>query len=574
MQPTTHSQRREPRGRVAALQQRRLVAVLAMGLSLIAGLLITPQVAHAAWTDTAYTYDGSAGSTLSDRWRAFAPSYVIYADARSTVEAAQVIDDLAIAGHIDEYKTEAVVMTPSNGTSWDATADLANFEAFERSLASRYALNNLKVIGIGSGATFVNNVLSQHAFTVAGILTYGGTIDPTLTSTIPVPTYVHAERAVADYYIDANDAVRTEQAGQTGYYRNPDKNLSLQQVVFSKQSDKKESVAAAFQNAWKTVFSKNYRFSMNEIEFYAAGFDPLANPNTWRLDTYPMYDELGITVNTMLQDVTGAGVSLWHEYLPKSTTRAKAHTVPLVVMLHGNGNDNRTQAETSGWPEFAAKNNIMLVAPEWQGSSGYTALGDAGTMALLDLLFAKYPQIDPSRVYLTGLSAGAMSSYGFGANNVQKIAAVAGSSAPFAPASLLTTVENEKVPGNYLPMYTIAGTADMYHPLPVKTTGLYTAIRAYALLNDITVQPVADLTLNPLFGTTLDGPGWTQLAGTPAMIGTFSNDQGVMIKLVGLDPYAHWNYKPAISDIWAFLSQYSRNMTTGELIITPGHGPK
>jgi len=31
-------------------------------------------------------------------------------------------------------------------------------------------------------------------------------------------------------------------------------------------------------------------------------------------------------------------------------------------------------------------------------------------MAILDLLLAKYPQIDPSRVYFTGLSAGAMNS--------------------------------------------------------------------------------------------------------------------------------------------------------------------
>ena len=42
-----------------------------------------------------------------------------------------------------------------------------------------------------------------------------------------------------------------------------------------------------------------------------------------------------------------------------------------------------------------------------------------------------------------------------------------------------------------------------------------------------------------------------------------------MIKLVGLDPYGHWNYKPAAQDIWAFLSRYRRDLTTGKLQVTP-----
>jgi hypothetical protein len=54
------------------------------------------------------------------------------------------------------------------------------------------------------------------------------------------------------------------------------------------------------------------------------------------------------------------------------------------------------------------------------------------------------------------------------------------------------------------------------------------------------------------------------------MIGTLSNSQGVMIKLVGLDPYSHWNYKPAAVDIWAFLSRYSRDLTTGKLVVARG----
>ena len=63
----------------------------------------------------------------------------------------------------------------------------------------------------------------------------------------------------------------------------------------------------------------------------------------------------------------------------------------------------------------------------------------------------------------------------------------------------------------------------------------------HALLNGITVADSPDLAVNEVFGLKLDGPGWSELAGRRAMVGTLSNQQGVMIKLVALDPYGHWN---------------------------------
>ena len=68
-----------------------------------------------------------------------------------------------------------------------------------------------------------------------------------------------------------------------------------------------------------------------------------------------------------------------------------------------------------------------------------------------------------------------------------------------------------------------------------------------------------------MFGLKLEGPGWSELAGRRAMVGTLSNRQGVMIKLVALDPYGHWNFKPAAEDMWAFLSQFRRDPATGAL---------
>lgn len=94
----------------------------------------------------------------------------------------------------------------------------------------------------------------------------------------------------------------------------------------------------------------------------------------------------------------------------------------------------------------------------------------------------------------------------------------------------------------------------MYKPLPVNDAPriFYIAIRGYALLDDITDPDAPDLKVNELFGLKLNGQGWGELGGTHAMIGTLSNNQGVMIKLVGLEPYGHWNYNPPAADAWAF----------------------
>lgn len=518
-----------------------------------------------------YSDDRTSTSTIQDRDPGYRPTYLVYADRQlSADEAKKLVDDLGLTQHVQEYKTRLFVVGPSNGTTYDDAADLTAYQNFLRSHRS----SNLKIIAVGEGATFVNNVIAKHAYSVAGILTYGGTIAPDSVSNMPVPAYVHsANAAVAKQYIQASGA--TEKAEQPGWttYTNPGAHKELQRVVVSKLSDARENLSQAFGNAWKTVFSRNYRLYMSLIESYNQAFNPLQYTDPWELEPYVMYDDLGMSYEAVAEDMPGFGMSLRYEYVPKTARSSAPKSVPLVIMMHGNGNDPRIQGESAGWPEVAARNNVILASIEWQGrtaqGTAYVALGEKGTMAVLDKLLAKYPQIDPGRVYLTGLSAGAVNSCSFGINNVSRIAAVEASSAPFGNPALLEAAKKVKAQGNYLPIYSIAGNHDMYKPLPVNETprSFYTVIRAFALLDDITVPDAPDLKVNELFGLKLDGPGWGELGGTHAMIGTLSNSQGVMIKLVALDPYGHWNFKPAAADAWTFLSRYRRDLTTGRLLV-------
>jgi poly(3-hydroxybutyrate) depolymerase len=519
-----------------------------------------------------YTDNRATSSTIHDRGPSYAPTYLIYVDKQRTADdAKQLIDALGLAPHLDEYKGRAVVVAPSDGTAF-GPADLAVFQDLLRTRRS----SNLKVIGIGDGATFVNSVISQHAFAVAGVFTYGGTVQKGVVSSIPVPAYVHgSDPAIARVYIGANGATVREDSDAFTVYSNPTPHAGLQRVVVSKLPDAKESVAAAFQNAWKTVFSRNYRLYMTQTESYSQGFDPNDHTEPWELEPYVMFDELGIRYEAVTEELPGLGLSLRYEYVPLKALGAAPRSVPLVIMLHGNGNDPRIQGESSGWVEVAARHTVVLTSIEWQGRTAqdttFAAVGEAGTMAILDRLLAKYPQLDPSRVYFTGLSAGAMNSFSYGVNNLGRIAGVAGHSAPFGPPTLLDAVAKAKGADRYLPMYAIAGNRDMYKPLPVNQTSrsFYTVIRAFAELNDIPAPEAPDLTLNEMFGLKLEGSGWGELAGRRALTGTLSNRKGAVIKLVALDPYGHWNFKPAAEDMWAFLSQFQRDLITGALQVAP-----
>jgi hypothetical protein len=521
-----------------------------------------------------YTETRPTPSTFRDRGASYAPTYLIYADTqRSAGEARKLIDDLGMLAHLDEYKARAFVVGPVNGAAYDAAADLAAFQNLLRTRRS----SNLKIIAVGAGATFVNNVISKHAFAVAGILTYGGSLEKGVSSSVPVPAYVHAsDAAVGKLYVDANGATKkVEDSTAATSYVNPGAHEGLQRVVVSKRPDAGENMAQAFQNAWKTVFSRNYRLYMSRMESYAQGFDPNNFTEPWELEPFVMYDELGVRYEAVTEELPTLGLSLRYEYVPSKALRASPKSVPLVIMLHGNGNDSRIQGESSGWVEIAARDTLMLTSIEWQGrTSGdttFAAIGEAGTMAILDRLLTRYPQIDPSRIYFTGLSAGAMNSFTYGLNNLARIAGVAGHSAPFGPPALLDAAAKNKGAGKYLPMYAIAGNKDMYKPLPVNDTprSFYTVVRAFAMVDDITVPDAPNLSVNEMFGLKLDGPGWSELGGRRAMIGTLSNTRGVMIRLVALDPYGHWNYKPAAEDMWTFLSQFRRDPQTGVLQTIP-----
>ena len=150
-------------------------------------------------------------ATLADR--TVNPTYFIYFNGAVT-DPMSVVRNFGMERHIDAYLATVYVVNPANGKSYSSTADL---EVYYKLLEKLRIINDLKLIGRGTGATFINNVLSLHAEAVAGILTIGGSVNSRLNPVV-VPTYAAGRnKEVVSHYIRANHAL---EAGG-GVWKNP-----------------------------------------------------------------------------------------------------------------------------------------------------------------------------------------------------------------------------------------------------------------------------------------------------------------------------------------------------------------
>ncbi len=145
-------------------------------------------------------------------------------------------------------------------------------------------------------------------------------------------------------------------------------------------------------------------------------------------DPWPSLTSGGIERHYLLHLPAG-----WH---------AAAAPLPLVIVLHGAAGDARSTADMTGFSPLADRARFIAVYPEgtsigvdpprqtWNagfccGAAVRNQVDDLGFLnALIDRLTTEFP-IDRRRIYLTGLSNGAMLAYRFAAQYPDRIAAIA-----------------------------------------------------------------------------------------------------------------------------------------------------
>ena len=525
-----------------------------------------------------------AGATNFDG-RSFnnAPTFFIYPDTRLDQAGAEaLVDELGLNPVLAANFGSVAVLNPA-GAKYDATAD---FDGFVQ-MFNKARSGNLKVIGIGAGATFVNQVLAPKAADhIAGILTVDGQAArlPKGFSSRGVPAYVAGKTAkkVAAEYIALNAAVP-----QVGHYANPQEELL---TVYTDPVSR--PLGEVFAAAWKDVFGRNFRYNNYNHTHYEGG--QFGQYGAYELEPYTDWEAMGIERIKVEQPMAfgpqgqqGPNVpkQLWYEYWPKELKEGAApKSVPVMVLLHGNANDPRTQAETSGFLQVAGRERFFVVEMEWQGSQSFQAMGQDGVETVIYQLLAKYPQLDPSRVYAEGLSAGSMTATALGIKKSHVFAAVGGHSGglfggmgagPFPGFEAIWNEATQKRGAVETPYCSVFGTKDTTVPYMTpdnwRGNSYLNAWNAYEQMNGMTVNNQMDFSVDPVFGQQLrDRETIRTVKGDGIVIETGQLYKGdkPMIRLVAVMNYGHWNFMPTAQIMWDFFKQYRRDPETKKLIYT------
>ena len=506
----------------------------------------------------------------------FTPFYLVYPDKKvNEVQAMDLIKELGIDQQLNQFGISFGVVNPV-GDTYNNEVD---FKAFQTMVDSLRTFANLKIIGIGNGATFVNQTIANNAGEVAGIVSINGKPGKAVANAAPVPAFVVGKNAanIAKSYIATNKAKLTAKEKQMQIYTNADE--PLLRVVVSNTTT--QTLGEIFQDAWETLLKKNYRFNNFRHTWYEG--QKHGQYGVYELEPFLNLDELKVKRNIVVnEDRFGQSKTLWYEYIPEGVMSAEKGSVPLVLLLHGNNNDPRTQADTSGWIQLAAKEKIFVAELEWQGKPGYAAMGHDGIETTVMALVQKYPQIDPSRIYTEGLSAGAMTSSALGIKKSHLFAAIGAMSGGLFPGGGVfggDAIYNEAVQkrGFVETAYVgVFGTDDAVIRYPKandwKGNSVINAWQVYETMNGMDVVEDYDFGKNEAFGQTVQNPTTIKTNkgdGITMEIGYLNKGNIPLMKLVAVMHYGHWNFQPAAEQMWEHFKHFSRDIKTKKLIYHP-----
>ena len=506
----------------------------------------------------------------------FTPFYLVYPDKKvNEVQAMDLIKELGIDQQLNQFGISFGVVNPV-GDTYNNEVD---FKAFQTMVDSLRTFANLKIIGIGNGATFVNQTIANNAGEVAGIVSINGKPGKAVANAAPVPAFVVGKNAanIAKSYIATNKAKLTAKEKQMQIYTNADE--PLLRVVVSNTTT--QTLGEIFQDAWETLLKKNYRFNNFRHTWYEG--QKHGQYGVYELEPFLNLDELKVKRNIVVnEDRFGQSKTLWYEYIPEGVMSAEKGSVPLVLLLHGNNNDPRTQADTSGWIQLAAKEKIFVAELEWQGKPGYAAMGHDGIETTVMTLVQKYPQIDPSRIYTEGLSAGAMTSSALGIKKSHLFAAIGAMSGGLFPGGGVfggDAIYNEAVQkrGFVETAYVgVFGTDDAVIRYPKandwKGNSVINAWQVYETMNGMDVVEDYDFGKNEAFGQTVQNPTTIKTNkgdGITMEIGYLNKGNVPLMKLVAVMHYGHWNFQPAAEQMWEHFKHFSRDIKTKKLVYHP-----
>lgn len=524
------------------------------------------------------------------------PVIYVYGDSayESEDEAWDMIQKTGLEQIAEDEKAVIIVVNPV-GDTWgkqdvDAFEGIMSYISFidgEQPI-TYHTLQYL--IGEGSGATFINNYMAAHSKRISAVMTFGGEIENP-TKTYAVPAYlVSADQEAVDYYISINDGSSQVPSGSGS----KDIIAALQADWLTEETDSKTTYTFASNDVKKVIVSKEESTTLdadliedcwNSLFRYTARVcltanfwdfkEGFYNDEEFTLVKRPNYEAAGMEVVRVdgadngiwepKEDEENADNYYWYEFVPKAAQEAsEGETFPLIICLHGRGDHPMYEAEFDGWAQVCIDNDVLMVAPN--GS------GDEELLTLLDYMIEKYP-VDLSRIYIVGFSAGSNNTKALATAAPERFAAIAPQSPPSGPD--LSEMQEAMSGCDYdfdLPIL-VAGQA--FESESTSLGGKYKwveALQPICNLNEISFpEGELDYSKYPYWGFEVqDNIRLYPQYGLNLWQGYLYDEDGVpMMSLMHSEVQTHTHYMGYAPYIWNYMSQFSRDVETKEIIYTP-----
>ncbi len=540
---------------------------------------------------------------------------VVYADARfdGKAEAKAYLEGLGLIDIINEAIGSIILVTPSVPVSEGSSgltggygqADQLVYYKLQCALCSLQASGGgvsfaepeyfggfgyIYVIGFDSGATFLNNYVAStfdFASRIAGMLLVNSKMDVYRSISTFVPVYlVNPSDGVLANYKAANGADATDEWKEYTVYFN--QQFPLRKIILATAE---HDDAWFVQDAWKNLFSKALRIPVGIAGLNSAAM-PMQGVGNDRApySLFPRnYIGAGETADGLVllnrqgedrfsqyQSDAGEYLDTWYEYIPRDVLEntALAGSVPLVLALHGAGDDPRLFVDEMGLLDLASREKIAIVAPEHNSLGGGVRTEADAFPALIQYLLETYPALDATRVYVMGYSMGGGSTMRVMMAHPEIFAAAAPMSAVTLFGDIIEPSEEDlaQFSGIDLPVLLTTSGADLMNTYDQANDHILPAIeRLENMMLSINELPEVafDYEAYPINGFPADQKLTRVLNGEYTnRTWMFYKDSVPMVGLSITEALTH-NLYPAYGDLfWDFVKHYSRDLETGEVIYT------
>ncbi len=439
-------------------------------------------------------------------------------------------------------------------------------------------------IGIGGGATFFNNYIAPEIDFVgrlAGVLLIGGEMQKVRKPATFVPIYFSGadEKTIEKYCAADGVDATTFVEGKTTYYNQA---WPLRKVIVSEETD----AAALVHDAYYNLFVKAMRVPVLPQAIYSGGA-PFAGYN-FDEAPYSLCDRCIVIDGKTAEGIyyiphqcedtfidyineNGDYMDTWYEYVPEEVLNntAPEGTVPLILALHGGGDDARVFVEEFGLLELAGAERLAVVAPD---HSIFTMNKNDSFEALVKYMLETYPALDASRVYATGYSMGGGASYSVGYYKPDMLAGIApfaGSATP-QPEETLANFEDKDLP--------IIMSISAFDPPPRRLASLegpaneaeQGMIKTWAGINGIELGDF-DFEKYPYFGQKADELTIDTVNDEFERYTWYLNNEDgePRFAFTYVFDMIHALYPEYAFMLWDYLKDFSRDQTTKEIIYNP-----